>query len=446
MTTHHTRTVYIATIFSALGGLLFGYDTGVISSALLYLKTDFHLSSGSEELVVSAVLIGAIIGALIGGALADKLGRRRTIIACAALFILAAIETAFAYSITQLIIGRIITGIAVGVASLASPLYISEIAPPNIRGKLVGFNQLAVTSGILFAFIVSYGFSFTVGNWRWMFLFATVPAFVLGVGMYFLPPSPRWLMRQGKNKDAKKILESLRGTNDVDQELNDIRHAITQQSSGIKAIFKPNIRPLLFIGIALSIIQQITGINTIIYYAPTIFQMAVFHVKSQAIMATVFVGITNVAFTILSLLIIDRLGRRKLLLISVGGMIIALILLATAFLLPALKADIGIIAVLALLLYVAFFAIGLGPVFWLLITELYPLEIRGKCMSVASLFNWLFNLIIGSTLLTIVHSISLSGTFWLYAGISVFSWFYILKYVPETKGKSLEALQKELTA
>ncbi len=440
----HRRFIYLATIITAVGGMLFGYDTGIISSAILYLKQQFHMSPTLEEAVVSAVLIGAVIGAACSGYLADKYGRRRVIIIAALIFVLSSIETAFAGSIIQLIIGRIIVGIAIGLASCIAPLYISEISIPKIRGKLVGFNQLAITIGILVAYLVGFGFSYIVGNWHWMFLTAIVPAALLGIGMFFMPPSPRWLVKQGKVDQAKHVLEKLRPSNVVQSEIDNIQATLHSETNNINIFMNPKVRAVLIIGVLLSIIQQVTGINVIIYYSATIFEMAHVQSDSHAILSSVYVGIVNVFFTVVSMLLVDHWGRRKLLLTSLFGMIAGLILMAAFFMLPQLSSTLNILVLVAVLVYIAAFAIGLGPIFWLLTAELFPLEVRGRCMSVVVVLNWLFNLILGLSFLSIVDAISAAGCFWLLAGLSVLSVIYIYKRVPETKGKTLEEIQKEL--
>lgn len=441
----HRRFIYLATIITAVGGMLFGYDTGIISSAILYLKEQFHMSPILEEAVVSAVLIGAVLGAAVSGYLADQYGRRRVIIISAIIFILSSIETAFAGSVVQLIIGRIIVGIAIGLASCIAPLYISEISIPKIRGKLVGFNQLAITIGILIAYLVGFGFSYEVGNWHWMFLTAIIPAALLGVGMFFMPRSPRWLMKQGKPDQAKLVLEKLRPQSVIQSEIENIQATLcSEENNKINIFTNPKVKAVLIIGALLSIIQQVTGINVIIYYSATIFKMAHVHSDSHAILSSVYVGIVNVFFTIVSMMLVDHWGRRKLLLTSLYGMIIGLVLMAVFFMLPQLSSALDILVLVSVLIYIAAFAVGLGPIFWLLTAELFPLEVRGRCMSVVVVLNWLFNLILGLSFLSIVDAISAAGCFWLLAGLSILSVIYVYKRVPETKGKTLEEIQNEL--
>lgn len=435
-----SRFVYVAAALSALGGVLFGYDTGVISSAIIFLKRDFSLSSGTEEFVVSAVLIGAVIGAAIGGRLADRYGRRLIIIAAAIVFTLGALGTAFAETLALLDVGRIVVGIAIGIASFVSPLYISEVSPVDERGKLVSLNQLAVTAGIIASYLVGYALSGS-GSWRWMFGLAALPSTVLAVGMYFMPESPRWLFTRHDDALAERILRRIRGTNNVSKEVNEIRNGLSRQSSTWHELVRPVIRPALIVGVGLAVFQQITGINTVIYYAPTILQFAGFHSASSAILATVGVGIVNMVMTIVALFLVDRVGRRPLLLIGVAGMVLSLAALGVSFGEPRLAHVLGPVAMASLMVYVGAFAVGLGPVFWLLISEIYPLKVRGLAMSVATLANWGANLAIALTFLTLIGSLGKAGTFYLYAAVSVGAWIFTWFLVPETKGRTLEQIE-----
>lgn len=439
--------VYVAAAFSALGGMLFGYDTGVISSAILFIKKTFMLGATAEEVVLSSVLIGAVIGAVIGGKLTDRFGRRNVIISTAVIFAGGALFGAsMAQNIPWLITGRIIIGIAIGVASFATPLYISEVAPVKIRGKLVGFNQLAVTVGIVISYLVGYGLSGFAWGWRGMFAAAAIPAVVLGIGMLNMPPSPRWLVSKNKTDRARSVLKEIRGEEaDVEGEIKGIEESLNQQSGNWKEILSPLVRPALIVGIALAIFQQVTGINTVIYYAPTIFEFAGFKSASSAILATVGVGIINVILTIVGIQLVDRVGRRPLLLVGLIGMAASLISLGIAFNMPH-TTMLGWVAVASLAAYVAFFAIGMGPVFWLLIAEIYPLKIRGMAMSVATFFNWGSNLLIGITFLTLINLVGRPETFWLYGAMSIVTWIFVLVYVPETKGRSLEEIESHWRA
>ena len=434
------RFVYVVTGVSALAGLLFGYDTGVISGAILFVKKQFALSSTLEEVVTSVVLLGAVIGAAAGGTLADRFGRRKTIILAAVIFILGAMGTALAPTVILLVAGRTIVGIGIGIASFSAPLYISEVAPANIRGSLVSLNQLAITVGIVVSYLVDYALS-GISGWRWMFGLAAIPATILGVGMFFLPDSARWLMSQGSVDKARAVLERIRATTSVDVELREIKKSEQQQTGEWTELLAPLVRPALIVGIGLAILQQVTGINTVIYYAPTIFQFAGLTSAAVAILATVGVGITNMLMTLVAIRLVDRVGRRPLLLTGLAGMILSLGVLGLAFLLPNLSSALGWIAAGSLALYVGSFAIGLGPVFWLLISEIYPLKIRGLAMSIASIANWGSNLIVALTFLTLIQVVGRPGTFWLYGLVGVGAWLFAYSMVPETKGRSLEEIE-----
>lgn len=435
-----TRFVTVVAGISALGGLLFGYDTGVISGAILFIREDFRLTATWEEIVVSSVLLGAVTGAAVGGTLADRFGRRRVLIVTAVIFALGAVGTALAPTVAWLIVGRVIVGAAIGVASFTAPLYISEVSPVNIRGRLVSLNQIALTTGIVVSYLVDYALAGSRG-WRWMFGLATIPALILGIGMVCVPESPRWLVSRAFPEKARAVLQRIRGTATVETELIEIQTSLDQQGGRWSELVSPLVRPALIVGIGLAIFQQVTGINTVIYYAPTIFQFAGFQSASVAILATVGVGVVNVLLTIAAMLLLDRVGRRPLLLIGLVGMVLSLGVLGLAFSLPNLRQEMGWIAVGSLMLYVGSFAVGLGPVFWLLIAEIYPLKIRGLAMSVATVANWGVNLFVALTFLTLIQLVGRPGTFWLYGLVGVGAWIFAYRLVPETRGRSLEEIE-----
>lgn len=437
--------VYLAAALSALGGMLFGYDTGVISGAILFIKKEFALGSFLEEIVVSVVLVGAVIGAMAAGRAADRLGRRRIIIVTAFLFVLAALATAVAPTVGLLIAGRILAGIAIGAASFIAPLYISEISPVKIRGKLVSFNQLAITGGIVVSYLVGYALS-SAGDWRLMFGLAAIPAAGLGIGLLPMPDSPRWLFGQGRTEKATEVLRHIRGHADVSDEVKEMRLSIEKQSGSWAQVFSPHLRPALIVGIGLAVFQQFTGINTVIYYAPTIFQFAGFQSASAAILATLGVGVVNMLLTVVALMLLDRVGRRPLLLTGLVGMTAGLTVLGIVFLFGGTADIVGGVSVAALMLYVGSFAVGLGPVFWLMIAEIYPLKVRGLAMSAATVVNWGANLLVAVTFLTLIRALGKAGTFWLYAVISLGSWFFVYFLVPETKGRSLEYIESHWRA
>src|SRR5881409_3758561 len=439
---HGTSFIFIAALFAALGGLLFGYDTGVISGALIFIKREFGLTTAAEEIVVSGVLLGATIGAIVGGKAADLFGRRRVLLVTAAIFGIGALASAVAPSAAILIISRVVLGLAIGLASTNVPVYLSEVAPPHSRGWVVSLFQLAVTVGIVVAYLIDYVFA-GIEGWRWMLGLAVVPALVFGIGMFFLPETPRWLIHRGHHEVAHLVLVRIRDVADVNVEIDQIKMSLAQQteSGHWSDLLRRQLRPALVVGLGLAIFQQITGINTVIYYAPKILQAAGFNSASGAILATVGVGIVNVGMTILAMFLVDRAGRRPLLLVGIAGMIITLGVLGLSFRISNPSGQLAWIAVICLMGYVASFAISLGPIFWLLIAEIYPLKIRGLAEGMAATFNWGSNLIVALTFLTLVERIGASSTFLLYAVASVASWLFAYYFVPETRGRTLEQIE-----
>jgi sugar porter (SP) family MFS transporter len=441
------RFVRVAAAITATGGLLFGYDTGVISGALLFIRNDFTLSTFMEGVVVSFLLVGAVTGALTGGPISDRFGRRPSVLLAAAIFGVGAIVAALAPTISILIVARFILGLGVGLASLVVPLYIAEIAPPGSRGALVSLNQLMITIGILLSYIVGVLFT-PIEGWRWMFAVAVIPALILGVGMFFLPESPRWLVKNGKMAKARSVLSRSRVPSEVDtemQQMEEVERLERQQAQvGYKELLSPWLRPALIVGIGLAIFQQITGINTVIYYAPTILEIVGFSAGGAIAATALGVGVVNVGFTVLSLFLIDRVGRRPLLIVGLIGMTISLALLGLVFSLESTSTAAGLLATLCLALYIASFAISLGPIFWLMISEIYPLGIRGSAMSVAALCNWGSNFIVALTFPVLLATFGGAGAFWLFAAIGVVAWLFVYFMVPETKGRSLEEIEAEL--
>jgi SP family galactose:H+ symporter-like MFS transporter len=436
-----SRFVYLAASFAALGGLLFGYDTGVISGAVIFIKKDFALSTFPQELVVSMVLAGATVSALTGGKLADRFGRRKTLLATSFIFVAGALICALAPNFSVLVAGRVVVGLGIGLASTTVPVYISEVSPPSARGWQVSLFQLAITIGIVAAYLVDFAFSKS-GEWRWMLGLAVVPGAILGAGMLGLPESPRWLAKYDHPEAARAVLRKVRGTNEIEQEMRDILDSLasSEEHGSWSDLLHPSVRPALIVGLGLAIFQQITGINTVIYYAPTIIQSAGVTSASAAILATAGIGLVNVLMTIVAMWLIDRVGRRPLLLTGIAGMIVTLGALGVLF---NTRSDIaGWAAVLTLMAYVAFFAISLGPIFWLLISEIYPLQIRGLAEGTAAATNWIFNLLVSITFLTLVEHIGPSHTFWLYGVLALAAWLFSYYVVPETKGRSLEEIER----
>jgi sugar porter (SP) family MFS transporter len=341
-----------------------------------------------------------------------------------------------------LIVSRVVLGVAIGLASTNVPVYLSEVAPAHARGWVVSLFQLAVTIGIVIAYLTDYAFA-SMGGWRWMLGLAVVPALVFGAGMFFLPETPRWLIRGGQHEVAHRVLIRIRPLADVDVEMEEIKASLAQQTESGRWVdlLKRQVRPALVVGLGLAVLQQVTGINTVIYYAPKILQAAGFNSASSAILATAGIGVVNVGMTIIAMFLVDRAGRRPLLLVGIAGMIITLGMLGVSFRFAHQSAQLGWIAVICLMGYVASFAISLGPIFWLIIAEIYPLKIRGLAEGMAATFNWGSNLAVSLTFLTLVEKVGASSTFLLYAFASVASWFFAYYLVPETKNRTLEEIE-----
>jgi sugar porter (SP) family MFS transporter len=431
---------------AAIGGFLFGYDTGVIGGAMLFMQKDLGLKShGQQELTVAILLLGAIAGALIAGWSADRISRRRTKIISGCVYVIGGIGCALAQSYWQILAARFWLGIAVGCASFVSPMYIAEIVPKRIRGGVVSFNQLMVTLGILSAYIVDWGFAPLPNNWRWMFALAVVPGAALAIGMYFMPFSPRWLVEKGREDDARAVLERYRmEDDDVDAEIDEIKE-VAEQEVPLRELVSKGLRRMMIVGIALAVFQQIVGINTVIYYAPTILKFAG-EQNTGALTQSVYIGCTNVFFTIVAILLLDKLGRRFFLVGGTSLLTAALVGLGIFFASGAVQGAVPWLALACLLLYIMGFAVGLGPVFWLMISEIFPLQMRGPAMAVCTMFNWGLNFAISYTFLTLTDVITKQGTFWLYAFFGVCAVIFFLTVVPETKDRSLEEIQSDLGA
>lgn len=437
--------VYAISAVSALGGMLFGYDTGVISGALLFIREEFGLSAFLQGAVVSSLLVGATVGALAAGPFSDRYGRRAVLISAAIVFALGALLAALAPSAAVLIIARFLLGLAVGTASLIVPLYIAEVAPAEVRGALVNFNQLMITVGILVSYLVGYAFASAEG-WRWMLGLAAVPAVMLGIGMLFLPETPRYLVSQHLVEEARSVLRRLRGEQDVEEELGEIVAVEEQErreASGWGELAQPWVRPMLVVGVGLAVFSQITGVNTIIYYAPSIFE-ATGLAASASILATVGLGTVNVVMTVVAIMVIDRIGRRPMLLTAFSGMGLSLGVLGLAYLLPNLSGAIGYLAIICIATYLVFFAFGLGAIVWVLISEIYPLKVRGSAMGLATMGHWIANFAISLTFLPLVEALGETVTFWAYGIMCVVALLFCYFLVPETKGRSLEEIEEDL--
>jgi sugar porter (SP) family MFS transporter len=439
------RAVVWTAAITAPGGLLFGYDTGVVSGALLFLQTTFGtLTALDKELVTSLLLVGAAVGAFGSGRVADRIGRRPVILITAGVFVVGVLGVAFSPTLWFLIAMRFVIGLAVGSASMAVPLYIGEVAPPRARGALVSFNQLALTTGILISFLVDYALS-SSGDWRLMFGLATIPAVLLFVGMLTQTESPAWLVAHARIDEARHVLARVRSRDhDVDGEIAELR-SLGGPRARYRDLLRPDVRHLVGIGAVLAVFQQVTGINTVIYYAPTLLHQVGLG-NSASLLANVGNGIVNVGMTVVAILLIDRVGRRVLLLTGTIGMAIALLVVAATFAVSGntLGPTAAIVAVVGLAVYTGSFAIGLGPVFWLLISEIYPLRIRGTAMSIATIANWTANFVVAISFLTLLNAITNAGTFLLMGLLTVGAVAYFWKKVPETERMSLQEIERTM--
>src|SRR3990167_271897 len=444
MESENLMAVYLVCAIAALAGLLFGFDTGIISGALLFIEQGFTLSTVMKELIVSSVLLGAMAGSLLSGRLTDLYGRRLVILIISGLFIIGTLIASLATSVQFILIGRLCIGFAIGIGSYTAPLYIAEVAQLELRGGLVSLNQLAITIGIMCSYFINYAFTNTQGSWRLMFAIGLIPAVFLAIGMIFLPESPRWLIKQKRHEEARKILRRLRGKHNVAHELNAIENGLSVREAGLKEVFSATIRPVLFLGMMLGFLQQVTGINTIIYYAPTIFQLAGFQDSRSAILATAGIGVVNVIATIFAVLYLDKLGRRTLLLVGLVGMCLSLLSLSLAFQADSHTSYLRGIAVVSTFTYVISFAFSLGAMLWLLISEIFPLSVRGTAMSIAVFSCWFWNFIVSSTFLTLLNALEPTNTFLVYAVMCVIAFIFCYFKIPETKGVSLETIEDNI--
>ncbi|MGB9512960.1 MAG: sugar porter family MFS transporter, partial [Candidatus Acidiferrum sp.] len=425
---------------AALGGVLYGYDMGIIAAAIIFVKNSFALSTLMEELVVSIVLIGAMAGAMVGGAVADRIGRRATLVWAGGIFIAGSVLAPLSPNVATLIVARAIIGLGIGFTSVTAPVYVSELAPPQSRGMLIGLYQFALTLGIAFADLVGYWLA-REEAWRLMFGIAAVPTlFFLGV-ILTVPESPRWLFAHSRQKEAESVLLSYTDHNGAQQFLADIQEGLkTPIEQRWSALWTAAVRPAVFIAVGFTVLQQVTGINTIIYYGPQIFELAGIGSHSNSILATLLIAVVNVIGTVVGITLVDRVGRKPLLYVGVGGMTVALFALAFAFSHQAtLGTSLGMVAIGCLVLYIACFAFSLGAIAWILVSEVFPLRVRGRGVAVATLFSGISNFAVSLTFLSLIHVVGSASTFALYGLLSVVTLIFIRFAVPETCGRELES-------
>lgn len=434
--------LYVVAIVASLGGLLSGYDTGVISGALLFINETWLLPDTLQGFLVSSVLIGAVIGAATNGVLADIFGRKKIIMATAVIFIIGSIMCAFAPNVYVLIISRIFVGFAVGIVNFVVPLYLSEISPKNLRGTLVSLYQWAITSGILFSYFINAAFAQAVYNWRWMLFAGVLPGLILFVGMCLMSDTPRWLVSKNRDNEAKAVFKKIEPDVDSDREIQDIKTTLNSEDQDKNFKFKKWMIMPFVVGVGIMFAQICTGINTIIYYAPTIFKTAGFDSNLTAIYATTGIGVVNFVMTIVAVFFTDRLGRKPLLYFGLIGVMLSLFALGTSFAFAGvLGSSLKWVAVGSLVTYIICFAMSLGPIGWILVSEVFPLKIRGVAMSICTVSNFAFNFFVVGSFPILLHRIGGAWTFWMFGFVSLLCIIFVYFFVPETKGISLEQIE-----
>lgn len=452
---HHGWGMWLVLVMvvTILGGLLFGYDQGVISGALTFVKDDFSVGTTAAEIITSWVTLGALVGALVAGTLADAFGRRMALIIAGLLFVGGALIQAISPDIAVLVLGRCVIGLGVGVASVAAPLYAAEMSPAQTRGQFVSSYQLAITIGIFLAYVIDDLLTESE-NWRLMFAVAIVPGAALMLMAFVMPETPRWLLKMGNRDAALQSTTKISGAGGAQVRLDKIQADLDadQQQAGWAEVFAPKVRRMLWVGIGLAIFQQVTGINAIIYYANEIFGEAGFVSDQAKADATLWaVGAVNVLATFIAIAFVDRFGRRPLLFAGLVGMFVSLTAVGLAFLSFDESSTgggehsvsvVGIITLICLVVYISSFAFSLGPIVWTIIAEIFPNRVRGKAVAVATAVNWLSAFIVSQFFLTLIDEVGSSATFWLFAGMCAVAFVWIAAKVPETKGRSLEEISE----
>lgn len=435
----------------ALGGLLFGFDTAVISGAINFVKTQFSLDTVAEGWMVSSGLLGSIIGVFATGIISDKIGRKKTIIVAAIMFLLSGFGCGFASSFTLLVIARMIGGVGVGMASVISPMYISEFAPADKRGRMVAYYQLAITLGILLAYL-SNAYILSISDngtsellqqpWRGMFVVMCIPSLLFLLMLVKVPESPRWLVEINRQQEAQKILYTVRPKAAADKEFNDILHAKSRAKTTSVSLLHSSVRIPLIIGIVLAVLQQFSGINAIIYYGPNIFQSAGLD-SSNALMFQVIIGTVNFLSTIIAIAYADKYGRKFLLKTGLTGIIISLILCGILFYTNHTQ---GYLLLVLMMLYIICFAFSIGPVTWIIINEIFPTHVRVKAVTVCTMALWIAVWLVGQFFPWLLEKAGPAFTFWAFAIFSLINLIFSLKVVKETKGKTLEEMDTAFVA
>mgnify|MGYP001598147359 CR=1 FL=1 len=453
------RYIWLVTLVSAMGGLLFGYDWVVIGGAKPFYEKFFSLTTPSAVgWAMSSALVGCLIGSLVSGALSDRFGRKKLLILAALLFTATGVLTALAPDFTFFVINRVLGGVAIGLASNLSPMYIAEISPAQVRGKFVSVNQLTIVIGILAAQVVNWLIARPVPagataadilsswngqvGWRWMFGAEAVPAFLFFLLMFTVPESPRWLVRNGRGAEAERVLARVGGAGFAERAMADIRGTLTAADTGkvrFRALLEPGMAGVLLIGIALAVYQQWCGINVIFYYAEEIFSAAGYGV-SDILFNIVITGTVNLIFTLVAIRLVDRLGRKPLMMAGSVGLAVTFGLVGASYAVHSRGLHLLVLVVVSMALY----ALSLAPVTWVLLSEIFPNRIRGAAMSISTFSLWAACFVLTYTFPHLNKGLGPAGTFWIYAGISVLGFIFIKTRLTETKGKTLEQIEREL--
>ncbi|MFC0214016.1 sugar porter family MFS transporter [Paenibacillus chartarius] len=436
--------VTLVSMIAAIGGLLFGFDTAVVSGAIGFMKTRFVLNELEVGWAVSSLIIGCIAGAAFAGAASDRFGRKKVLLAAAALFIIGSLGSAIPATFSGYIIARMIGGIGIGITSTLCPLYNAEISPARYRGRLVALNQFATVTGIFLVYFVNSGIAGygddawdIASAWRWMFGVGIIPGLLFLILLLLVPESPRWLIKKGRAAEALPILVKIHGEELARQEVLDIKESFNQDGGSFRQLFAPRMRIALLVGVVLAVLQQVTGINAVMYYAPEIFRQTGAGTNA-ALVQTILVGLINFLFTILAVWLIDKVGRKALLLVGSAAMTICLAVIGIAFHSGHTS---GPLVLIFILLYVAAFAISLGPVVWVMLSEMFPNRVRAKATAIASTALWVADYLVSQSFPPLLSSAGPAVTFWLFGFMSLFTFLFSWRAVPETKGKSLEDIE-----
>jgi len=430
--------LYFISLVATIGGLMFGFDVGIISGAIPFIQPYFGWDELQLGWGVSSILLGCIIGAFGTGSLTEKYGRKRLLISVALFFAVSCAGMALTKTAPSFIAFRVLGGLAVGAVSVLSPMYVAEVAPPKIRGTLVTIYQLAITLGILVSYLVNYGLHEVANNWRWMFATGLLPSILFFTGLIFIPESPRWLVKAGFKEKAAIVLQRIGGREFADSEIKEIENSLEDSGSGssFKLLFAPRYRRVIVIGLLLSVLVQISGINTVVDYAPKILMAAGLEIKN-ALLQTSLIGLVNFSFTFFAVWLIDRLGRKTFYIIGSSGMAVTLLMLAAAF---HFEMD-PIFTTICIMAFIAFFASCIGPAFWTMVSEMFPNRIRGQAVALASFTQWVFNFLVVLLFPYVLDALGGSVTFLFLSAMSLIQLFVAWFYLKETKGKTLEEIE-----